>query len=501
MDSVKNTLLGLTSEQKKEMTRIKEDYFFYKGAISEEDKNKLDKSLLGQSWIVNDDLDYVPTQLIDNKIEPLIKKQARFFLGKEPNLLFKARDKKDKEACENLRIFIDDILDDNKFWSETLKAFRIATVTKRVLLRVEANKKEPISLYYHDSSDFNYEVDMKGNLTKVVVVRFISKMDDDNLYNRYTYYLENDVCKFKIEQFKEKDLSNPISVETCDTIFTKIPCVLFLNESDLINTRGQSDITQLKELQNQLNRRVSDFSDALRFQMFGQTAIIDATEETVNKTKIAPNALMPLKSNDTNENGKQAQAKRVESSFSSAEPINMFLKRLEDSMSDKLSIPKPEQLLNIPSAKALKYIYYDLIARCYEKWNDWEPGIKLLISLIIEACDKLNCYDNYDKTWTKLDYLIVLEKKFPIPEDEEDNKRLAMEEVNNNVRSHRSYIKDFGSDDDYETSFNEVLEDIEKIQSVEQDQFRKDAEIEIDNIDEELNNESNNKNSNKNTNE
>ncbi|MBY2561021.1 phage portal protein, partial [Clostridioides difficile] len=187
--------------------------------------------------------------------------------------------------------------------------------------------------------------------------------------------------------------------------------------------------------------------------------------------------------------------------FSSAEPINMFLKRLEDSMSDKLSIPKPEQLLNIPSAKALKYIYYDLIARCYEKWNDWEPGIKLLIDLIIEACDKLNCYDNYDKTWTKLDYLIVLEKKFPIPEDEEDNKRLAMEEVNNNVRSHRSYIKDFGSDDDYETSFNEVLEDIEKIQSVEQDQFRKDADIEVDDIDEELNNESNNKNSNNNTNE
>ncbi len=225
MDSVKNTLLGLTSEQKKEMRRIKEDYFFYKGAISEEDKNKLDESLLGQSWIVSDNLDYVPTQLIDNKIEPLIKKQARFFLGKEPNLLFKARDKKDKEACENLRIFIDDILDDNKFWSETLKAFRIATVTKRVLLRVEANKSEPIGLYYHDPSDFNYEVDMKGNLTKVVVVRFISKIDDDNLYNRYTYYLENDVCKFKIEQFKEKDLSNPISIETYDTIFTKIPCI------------------------------------------------------------------------------------------------------------------------------------------------------------------------------------------------------------------------------------------------------------------------------------
>ncbi|MDV9236550.1 hypothetical protein RZ870_019110, partial [Clostridioides difficile] len=62
----------------------------------------------------------------------------------------------------------------------------------------------------------------------------------------------------------------------------------------------------------------------------------------------------------------------------------------------------------------------------------------------------------------------------------------------NNVRSHRNYIKEFGDDEDYEEAFNEVLEDNEKIQSVEQDQFRKDAEIEIDNIDEELNSKSNN---------
>ncbi len=69
---------------------------------------------------------------------------------------------------------------------------------------------------------------------------------------------------------------------------------------------------------------------------------------------------------------------------------------------------------------------------------------------------------------------------------------MALEEVNNNVRSHRNYIKEFGDDEDYEEAFNEVLEDNEKIQSVEQDQFRKDAEIEIDNIDEELNSKSNN---------
>ncbi|MGL5712273.1 MAG: hypothetical protein ACRCX2_04585, partial [Paraclostridium sp.] len=146
MLNTKQILLGLTKEDKKELNKIKEDYFFYRGAVEDKDKLALEGITKGQSWIIADELDYIPTQLIDNKIEPLIHKQARFFLGKEPILLLKSRNKEDKEKCEYLRIFIDDILTSNSFWSETLKAFRLATVTKRVLLRLEANEGEKIKL-------------------------------------------------------------------------------------------------------------------------------------------------------------------------------------------------------------------------------------------------------------------------------------------------------------------------------------------------------------------
>ncbi|WP_330663069.1 hypothetical protein, partial [Clostridioides difficile] len=105
---------------------------------------------------------------------------------------------------------------------------------------------------------------------------------------------------------------------------------------------------------------MSDFNDSLKFLMFGQTVVVDATEETVNACKIAPNALMALKTlEEGSEKAKQAQAYRVESSFSNADPVNSFFKRLEDSMYEKLAIPRPEQLQNIPSAKALKYLYTD----------------------------------------------------------------------------------------------------------------------------------------------
>ncbi len=105
---------------------------------------------------------------------------------------------------------------------------------------------------------------------------------------------------------------------------------MIVNEQSITNIRGISDIEDLKPLQDTYNKRLSDFNDSLKFLMFGQTVVVDATEETVNACKIAPNALMALKTlEEGSEKAKQAQAYRVESSFSNADPVNSFLKDLK----------------------------------------------------------------------------------------------------------------------------------------------------------------------------
>ncbi|NFC47364.1 phage portal protein [Clostridium botulinum] len=482
--NIKETLLQLSDKEKKERKKALKDFLFYLGECEDIEKAKLNNAFLGQSWITLDDLDYVPSQVIDNKIKPLINKQARFMFGKEPDILFKPFDKKDKESCEELRQYIDSILNASKFWSNTMKAFRLATVTKRVMLRLEANPGQPIRLYWHDINDFSYEVDPNDitRINKIVLVRqdtaTANKKESEQLWYRYTYYMANKKdnlelsCYLRVETFKGNGLETPIEVKEQDTGLSKMPCWVFCNEQSIVTHYGQSDIKDLKPLQDSYNRRLSDFNDSLRFLMFGQTAIVDATEETVNACNIAPNALMALKSiEDTGEN-KQAKVQRVESNFTNAEPVKMYLKLLEDSMYEKLGIPRPEQLQSIPSAKSIKYMYTELVARCEEKWHDWEPAIRNMIRLIVEACSKFNCYDNWKEEWNSILFSIVLSKNYPIPEDEEDKKKLALEEVNTNVRSHRSYIKDFSNDEDYEEHFNEVIEDITTINVAEQDQFQ-----------------------------
>lgn len=481
--NIKQTLLKLSDKELKEREKARKDYFFYLGECEDKDAAISDPALLGQSWIILDDLDYVPSQVIDNKVKPLIAKQARFMFGRRPDILLKSYDKNDKEKTEELRQFIDIILNNNRFWSNTLKAFRLATVTKRVLLRMEANPGQPVRIYYHDINDFNYEVDPNdlSNLMLVTLVKQDSKTAKEEIINqiwyRYTYYIEykensKDLsCFLKTETFKGNNLEVPIAIESKDTGLSEIPCWLIVNEQSITNTYGVTDIKDLRPLQDRYNRRLSDFDDALRFLMFGQTVFIDAQEDGVNNAKVAPNSVVALVSIDDGE--RKASAQRLESNFTNAEPVKMYLDLLDKSMHEKLSIPTDDKLKDVPSAKAIKYIYNELIARCDEKWNDWEPVIISMIQLIVEACGTFNCYSQWKEEWNNIRYNLVIKRNYPIPEDDEDKKRLALEEVAAKVRSNRSYIKDFSDDEDYDTQFNEVIEDIKSINEAEQDQFQK----------------------------
>lgn len=490
---IKQQLLGLPNIEIQERKKIRADYYFYKGKSPDKEKAKQDKALLGQNWLVEDNVDYTPSQDIRNKIKPLLKKQARFMFGKEPTIILKPNDVKDKEVCEELRKFIDDVLENNKFWRNTRKAFLMVTIKKRVILRVEANPKQSIKIKYEQIEDCYYkEVD-----DKLVQVKFFeadrnnvfAESEEEKLYHIHTYYyksLEENkpvTAWYKKETFKGNDLEKPIEVIDTETGFDTLPCWLIKNGGEINDIFGESDIEDLKDTQNQYNRRISDFADALRFQMFGAESIIDGDENDVNKLNIAPGALHAIKTrSDLDDTGKQALHQRLEYNFGSSEAINSFLDRAAEDMNFALDMPSIKDLSNIPSAKAMKYLYNDLIARCEEKWTDWQPVFIDLINFIIEVSKY--CYGSmFKEQWKSLKYTINFTHNYPIPSDEEDKKKIALEEVKTNVRSHRSYIKDFLNDEDSEGAFNEVAEDIQIINAAEQDQFTSGANNDLNNVD------------------
>lgn len=492
--TIRDTLLKLPDNEIAERKRVFTDYYYYKGKSIDLEKAKDNPALYGQNWPVDDNVDYKPTQDIRNKVKPLLKKQARWMFGKKPTLSFKADDLNDKEQCEELRKFIEDVFENNNFWNNTRKAFLEATIKKRVLLRAEANPGQPVTIKYESIENFFYK-EKNGKLLKTIFFEEdemnVYKEDKDKLYYLHTYYYKVDEYTkalqawYKKETYKNTDLIEKIEY---DTGFSTIPCWLIRNGGELNNTFGESDITDLRDAQNQYNRRNSDFADGLRFQLFGSESIIDGNEEDVNRLTIAPNAVHAIKTREEAlAEGKQATIQRQEYNIGSSEAMNAYLDRADSDMKETLDMPKISDLNNIPSAKAMFYLYNDLIARCEEKFNDWEKPLLSLMNFIIEVGSV--CYPGiFNKTWTNMKYTKLIKQNYPIPNDEDEKKTLAMKEVEADVRSRKSYIKEYSDEEDVEKAFEEILDEKAMMINAESDQYNKALDNELDNLDDKSNN-------------
>ncbi|MFV3012988.1 phage portal protein [Clostridium botulinum] len=494
--TIRDTLLKLPDNEIAERKRVFTDYYYYKGKSIDLEKAKDNPALYGQNWPVDDNVDYKPTQDIRNKVKPLLKKQARWMFGKKPTLIFKADDLKDKEQCEELRKFIEDVLEYNNFWNNTRKAFLEATIKKRVLLRAEANPGQPVVIKYESIENFFYK-EKNGKLLKAIFFEEnemnVYREDKDKLYYLHTYYYKVDEdtkalqAWYRKETYKNTDLQKELTIDQ-DTGFSTIPCWLIRNGGELNNTFGESDITDLRDAQNQYNKRNSDFADALRFQMFGSESIIDGNEDDVNRLTIAPNAVHAIKTRDEAlAEGKQATIQRQEYNIGSSSALDSYLDRADSDMKETLDMPKISDLNNIPSAKAMIYLYNDLIARCEEKFNDWEKPLLSLMNFIIEVGSV--CYPGiFNKAWLNMRYTKLIKQNYPIPNDEDEKKTLAMKEVESDVRSRKSYIKEYSDEEDVEKAFDEILEEKAMIVNAESDQYNKVLDNELDILDDKSNN-------------
>ncbi|KEI87555.1 hypothetical protein N492_11350 [Clostridium botulinum B2 267] len=493
--TIRDTLLKLPDNEIAERKRVFTDYYYYKGKSIDLEKAKQNPALYGQNWPVDDNVDYSPTQDIRNKVKPLLKKQARWMFGKKPTLIFKADDLKDKEQCEELRRFIEDVFENNNFWNNTRKAFLEATIKKRVLLRAEANPGDPVTIKYESIENFFYK-EKNGKLLKAIFfeedeMNVYKEEDKDKIYYLHTYYYNADEYTkalqawYKKETYKNTDLIEKIEY---DTGFSTIPCWLIRNGGELNNTFGESDITDLRDAQNQYNKRNSDFADALRFQMFGSESIIDGNEDDVNRLTIAPNAVHAIKTRDEAlAEGKQATIQRQEYNIGSSSALDSYLDRADSDMKETLDMPKISDLNNIPSAKAMVYLYNDLIARCEEKFNDWEKPLLSLMNFIIEVGSV--CYPGiFNKAWVQMKYTKIIKQNYPIPNDEDEKKTLAMKEVEADVRSRKSYIKEYSDEEDVEKAFEEILDEKAMMINAESDQYNKALDNELDNLDGKSNN-------------
>lgn len=499
----KNSLLGLFAndlEFRKELPEVQAYYEFYEGRrwTAEEDY----ESTRGQLWGVRVG-DYTPTREIRNLTKKLLNKQGRFMTSVPPTLVLSSYDDNvNRDSIDTKRACIEHMLRDTKFWNKFGKAFMDCTIGKRVLLCMLADVDQlgvptgEIKFRFYTMPEFIYEYDENDvDVLRKVEIAYqdkstIGKIQRDQRWHKWTYEMRDDgycwatykivdganITAFttvtnNVSDNEDDDTLQAVELkQEWNTGLEELPCKVILNDGLTGDIRGHSDVKDLMDMAMDYNKTMSDYRDALRFKMFEQPVFTDVKSSSLKNIKIAPNKIIDLKSDPTlgdgTGNNSVAKFGTLSSTFSFQAAADSYLTQLKKDMYELMEQPMPEALLNIPSAKALKMVYYDLITRCEEKWRTWDEVLIWVVHMF-EVYGSFGLFKEVlgSETLT-LETTTAWTHNYPIPDDDESVRTIAIQEVEANVRSHKSYIEEYGNSEDADAEFERIMEEQEQIQNM-----------------------------------
>ena len=87
------------------------------------------------------------------------------------------------------------------------------------------------------------------------------------------------------------------------------------------------------------------------------------------------------------------------------------------------------------SGKAMRAMYWDLQCRCEERWAEWDPALVWLVREIVRQ-ERVHGLGD----WTDCRYTVQIEHLYPLTEDEDEERKLDLQEVAQQVRSRKGYL-------------------------------------------------------------
>ena len=209
--------------------------------------------------------------------------------------------------------------------------------------------------------------------------------------------------------------------------------------------------------------------------MFPQRVFRDANQETMDRVKIAPGAIIDAQTDPSSDH--QVDAKILEAQFSYNERIENALNRDKNDMYSLLSVPNVslEQLKGFAaSGKAMKALYWELTTRCEEKWNEWDAALRWMVQALVKMAGVYGA-----GSLPALDFTVSIDHRYPIADDEDAERTLDLQEVSQQARSRKCYMRKWHPNEDSDSELAQIVSE----QKMLDDGFeqRVESELEISN--------------------
>jgi hypothetical protein len=230
-----------------------------------------------------------------------------------------------------------------------------------------------------------------------------------------------------------------------------IPVVHIPTEKLSGDLHGFSELEKMLETADEIDRKLSDYSDALRFEMFAITLLTNVEEDPKNPLKISPSAKWNL--GDGGEDG-TPDAKKLESGFKFKEAIEGYLDRMYEALHELSEVP----VVNTSDMKtggindmALKLLFSSIISKTQRSWIIWQSRLQTLNEYILRYMKARQDHSRfkYDKEMLgQVDEFYYSEIIFglPLPQDQHALVTQLSEEIATQIESIKGAITRSGKE-------------------------------------------------------
>jgi hypothetical protein len=293
-------------------------------------------------------------------------------------------------------------------------------------------------------------------------IHFTAFVDDETIW-RQTYWLQDSSCWLEEAYFTTDLKLKRQIVEPTDLGLPFIPVEVFCRGGLTGETEGRSLVKTLHELNLEIERKLSDNSDSLRFGMFAIKVILGASlpssEEIqageAKPLEIAPNAVWELPGGGD----EKGDIKSLEHEFSYREILKDHLETILSLMHRLADVPNisPDNIKGMGqlSGFAIKLLYGPIISATNRNMTVWQPRLQKLLGKALYMLNKYGAERHYDTKLLEaaalgsiysgeLDDLVELKTQMPVPENESELIDREMKKITGLLESIKGAMDNLG---------------------------------------------------------
>lgn len=458
---------------KKTYDRIRsqvESYHYYEGYQHEKDGQLVKPQNLDRP----PGLDYDPTRFYTNYFKTFIQRKARWQMGGKhavhiepkqidpreetikPDYAPSAAQKKENERAEKYEKLLNQIWKETKMREKLLAAAKDRLVAGRVGCKIAFNARTGrISWIFRPDTEI-IPIFSDDDFEDMIACHFVQiRTNDDGSETiwKQTFSLENGRCFIEEAEYNENLQKTRTIQEKSDMGIDFIPVVLF-PISDLAGQGARNtEVDDIRQLTDILNKMNEDAIDSLKFEMFPMTAMINVPEGTADKVNVAPGAMIEAQTVGIGD-GQKTEIKKIESGFKWTAAFNEQFIRLKSALHEVTSIPNivPSELnFGGLNADALQVMFHSIIQETEEHWLIWGSRLAELHEKTIRYLQarkdrELFAYDRQALDAIGEDYDNEIHFALPLPDNRKDLVDLLSVEVASGFESMKGALARLGQE-------------------------------------------------------